>query len=143
MPADGTLAALTPAEISAPSRVQRQLTKDCTPPQQKQLSFPRAALGPDRKKLAAYSALGGKFLRFPIMPADGTLAALTPAEISAPSRVQRQLTKDCTPPQQKQLSFPRAALALDRKKLAAFSALGGGLRLPAWPRLGHNFANDL
>jgi hypothetical protein len=27
--------------------------------------------------------------------------------------------------------------------LAAFSALGGELRLPAWPRLGHNFANDL
>ena len=27
--------------------------------------------------------------------------------------------------------------------MAAFSALGGELRLPAWPRLGHNFANDL
>jgi len=37
------------------------------------------------------------------MPADGTLAAITPAEISAALPRQRQLAKDCTPPQQKQL----------------------------------------
>ena len=33
------------------------------------------------------------------MPADGTLAAITPAEISASLPRQRQLAKDCTPPQ--------------------------------------------
>jgi hypothetical protein len=37
------------------------------------------------------------------MPADGTLAAITPAEISASSPRQRQLAKDCTRPQQKQV----------------------------------------
>src|SRR5262249_28593943 len=37
------------------------------------------------------------------MPADGTLAAITPAEISASLPRQRQLEKDCTPPQQTQL----------------------------------------
>src|SRR5262249_62125320 len=41
------------------------------------------------------------------------------------------------------IPWPPSALALDRKKVGRIFGPRRGLRLPAWPRLGHNFANDL
>src|SRR5262249_9476950 len=37
----------------------------------------------------------------------------------------------------------KGALAAHRKKVGRIFGPRRGLRLPAWPRLGHNFANDL
>src|SRR5215472_3873245 len=90
--------------------------------------FP-AALVLDRKKLAAFSALGGGFLRFPIgdRRCNRTRASvgnagrnarpsLTNATLAASRLLHRRSpTAPCS----------KGALAAHRKKLAAFSAFGG------------------
>jgi hypothetical protein len=66
------------------------------------------------------------------MPADGTLAAITPAEISASSR-RAARSKDCTRPQQKQLyrdgrPHPRNGFGTSRRKRSVEISAGGGSR---------------
>src|SRR5262249_46622409 len=94
------------------------------------------ALVLDRKKLAAFLAAAGRFLRFPIDVRRGTrmrasaskrpvtrAQALTNATLAVSRLLHRRSpTAPCS----------KGGLAAHRKKLAA-----------AWPRLGHNFANDL
>src|SRR6516162_5440516 len=89
-----------------------------------------AALALDRKKLAAFSALGGGFLRFPIgdrrcnrtrasvgNAGGNARPSLTNATLAASRLLHRRSpTAPCS----------KGALAARRKKLAAFSALGGG-----------------
>src|SRR5262249_41544042 len=101
---------------------------------------PRAALVLDRKKLAAFSAAAGRFLRFPIGDRRGTrmrasvskrpvtrAQALTNATLAAAGLLHRRSpTAPCS----------KGALAAHRRKLAAFSALGGGCRSPRGPRSG-------
>src|SRR5215471_10747435 len=98
-----------------------------------------AALALDRKKLAAFSVLGGGFLLFPIGDrrcnrtrasvgnAGGSARpSLTNATLAASRLLHRRSpTAPCS----------KGALAAHRKKLAAFSALGGGfLRFPIGDR---------
>src|SRR5215471_3820058 len=88
-----------------------------------------AALALDRKKLAAFSALGGGFLLFPIgdrrcnrtrasvgNAGGNARPSLTNATLAASRLLHRRSpTAPCS----------KGALAAHRKKLAAFSALGG------------------
>src|SRR5215813_13787164 len=87
------------------------------------------------KKLAAFSALGGRFLQFPI--GDRRCNRTRASVGNAGGNARPSLTN--------------ATLAASR--LLCAGALSGGLVagldvgprrglwLPAWPRLGHNFAN--
>src|SRR5262249_45973773 len=88
-----------------------------------------SALALDRKKLAAFSALGGGFLLFPIgdrrcnrtrasvgNAGGNARPSLTNATLAASRLLHRRSpTAPCS----------KGALAAHRKKLAAFSALGG------------------
>src|SRR5215831_7747817 len=87
------------------------------------------SLALDRKKLAAFSALGGGFLRFPIgdrrcnrtrasvgNAGGNARPSLTNAALAASRLLHRRSpTAPCS----------KGALAAHRKKLAAFSTLGG------------------
>src|SRR5262249_24912788 len=67
------------------------------------------------------------------MPADGTLAAITPAEISAALPRQRQLTKDYTPPQQTQVrGRSKAKPAFARARLEQEPPLAWHKRASKW-----------
>src|SRR5262249_25941106 len=106
-----------------------------------------AALVLDRKKLAAFSAAAGRFLQFPfgdrrcnrtrasVGNAGGNARPnLTNATLAASRLLHRRSpTAPCS----------KGALAAHRKKVGPIFGPRRGLRLPAWPRLGHNFANDL
>src|SRR5262249_30420498 len=90
---------------------------------------PHIALVLDRKKLAAFSAAAGRFLLFPIGDRRGTRMrasvgnaggnarpSLTNTTLAASRLLHRRSpTAPCS----------KGALAAHRKKLAAFSALGG------------------
>ena len=131
-------------------RLRRDQTQ-CAP-QSTLVSSPRRSGGPpalalDRKKLAAFSAAAGRFLRFPIGDRRGTrmrasaskrpvtrAQALTNATLAAAGLLHRRSpTAPCL----------ERCIGRPPKKVGRIFGPRRGLRLPAWPRLGHNFANDL
>ena len=126
MPADGTLAAITPAEISASSPRQRQLAKDCTRPQQKQVyraGRPRrtsvqysAAAADDCRELfqakateTVPAARQWQLIRRPARPA---FRAHDPRVERCARRTRRGLAPvdDCTKPPRARHRPPKAAL---------------------------------
>ena len=111
--------------------------------------FP-AALVLDRKKLAAFSAAAGRFLRFPIGDRRGTrmrasaskrpvtrAQALTNATLAAAGLLHR---RSPTAPCSKGFAIGRPR---STEKSWPHFRPSAGTAAPAWPRLGHNFANDL
>src|SRR5262245_27096591 len=109
---------------------------------------PPAALALDGKKLAAFSATAGRLLRFPIgdRRCNETRASASKRPGTRAQALQTRVNSSGVAP-----ASPRAAYRalLERrigrppKKVGRIFGPRRGLRLPAWPRLGHNFANDV
>src|SRR5262249_17919044 len=112
------------------------------------LMRPTAALALDGKKLAAFSATAGRFLRIPIgdRRCNETRASASKRPGTRAQALQTRVNSSGVAP-----ASPRAAYRalLERcigrppKEVGRIFGPRRGLRLPAWPRLGHNFANDL
>jgi len=101
--------------------------------------------------LAAFSVAAGRFLRFPIGDRRGTRMRASASErpVTRAQALQARANSSGVAPASPQVAY-RALLerCIGRprarpKKVGRIFGPRRGLRLPAWPRLGHNFANDL
>src|SRR5262245_28698542 len=108
---------------------------------------PLAALALDRKKLAAFSAAAGRFLQFPIgdRRCNRTRASVGNAGGNARPSLDKRDSSGVAPasPQVAYRALLERCIGRPPKKVGRIFGPRRGLRLPAWPRLGHNFANDL
>src|SRR5262249_1501049 len=132
-----TLAASAPALSGVAMTATWRWTRSASIPGSR--SAPPAALALDRKKLAAFSALGGGFLRFPVgdrrcnrtrasvgNAGGNARPSLTNATLAASRLLHRRSpTAPCL----------ERCIGRPPKKVGRIFGPRRGLRLPAWPRL--------
>src|SRR5262249_43249593 len=106
------------------------------------------ALALDRKKLAAFLTAACRFLQFPIADrrCNRTRASASKRPVTRAQALQTRANSSGVAPASTQAAHPalvERCLGRPPKKVGRIFGPRRGLRLPAWPRLGHNFANDL